>query len=873
MTGGAIAVAVGPLIGGLFTTYWSWRYVFVGEVLIIGVVLLLNRRTADTPKEEGARLDLVGTALSALGLGLVVYGILRSGTWGFVQPKPDQPQWLGLSPVIWLILGGGVVLLGFLAWEKRRRDTGQPALLDPAILRVRLLRSGLTAFFFQYLLQAGLFFAVPLFLSIALGLSAIATGVRILPLSITLVIASVGIPKVFPHASPRRVSQLGFLALFLGLVVFVALLDSGAGPEIVTWPMLLAGLGIGALASQLGAVTVSAVSDEHSGEVGGLQNTASNLGLSIGTALAGAILISALTSSFFNGIADNPAVPDHLTSKAQTELTSGVPFISDADLEAALKDAGVRGTDRDRDRRRKCTGPPRRAAHLAVRTRNHCLDRAVPQRRHPYNPTGRSANLEPRSGVVIMSKVTHLSVDERAAQGKAARERTPRTAHAGWIPSAGRGDPVGLLEDQNATREPDLVPVRHGRMMVSPFTFYRGAAKIMAADLQDTPTAGLNVQLCGDAHLSNFGLYASPERTLLFDLNDFDETLPGPFEYDVKRMAASFTIAARNNGFTEADARAATLASVTAYREAMASFAEMRTMDVWYARLSEQDLLAVIDAASRSSKSAIDKKMAQRAAKTAQKAHTRDSLQALSKLAEYVDGQYRIVSQPPIVIPARELAASYGMSADEVEQVVHDQFRAYRATLQHDRRRLLERFEVVDVARKVVGVGSVGTRAFIVLLQGRDQQDPLFLQVKEATRSVLEDHLPKSRFGQPGERVVEGQRMMQASSDIYLGWTKGAEANRFLYWRQLRDMKGSAVVETMTPAGLTLYARVCGQTLARGHARSGDPVALATYLGRRDRFDQSITDFSARYADQNDHDYRAFCEAVKSGRLEATEGV
>ena len=310
--GGAIAVAVGPLIGGLFTTYWSWRYVFVGEVLIIGVVLLLNRRTADTPKEEGARLDLVGTALSALGLGLIVYGVLRSGTWGFVQPKPDAPTWLGLSPVIWLLLGGGAVLLGFLEWEKHRRDHGRAALLDPAMLRVKLLRSGLTAFFFQYLLQAGLFFAVPLFLSIALGLSAIDTGLRILPLSITLVIAAVGIPKVFPQASPRRVAQLGFLMLFLGLVVFVAALDAGAGPEIVTWPMLLAGFGIGALASQLGAVTVSSVPDEQSGEVGGLQNTFSNLGISIGTALAGAILMSALTASFFSGIASNPAVPKDL---------------------------------------------------------------------------------------------------------------------------------------------------------------------------------------------------------------------------------------------------------------------------------------------------------------------------------------------------------------------------------------------------------------------------------------------------------------------------------------------------------------------------------------------------------------------------------
>src|SRR4051794_33183567 len=341
--GGAIAVALGPLIGGLFTTYWSWRCVFVSEVLISGVVLLLNRRTADTPKEEGARLDLVGTALSALGLGLVVYGVLRAGSWGFVKPKPDAPTWLGLSPVIWLILGGGAVLLLFLEWEKHRRDSGQAALLDPAILRVKLLRSGLMAFFFQYLLQAGLFFAVPLFLSIALGLSAIDTGLRIMPLSITLVIAAVGIPKLFPQASPRRVTRFGFLMLFLGLVVFVAALDAGAGPEITLWPMLLAGLGIGALASQLGAVTVSALPDEQSGEVGGLQNTFSNLGISIGTALAGAVLMSALTASFFANIENNPAVPHHLSSQAESQLTSGVPFISDADLEDALSDAGVRG--------------------------------------------------------------------------------------------------------------------------------------------------------------------------------------------------------------------------------------------------------------------------------------------------------------------------------------------------------------------------------------------------------------------------------------------------------------------------------------------------------------------------------------------------
>jgi uncharacterized protein (DUF2252 family) len=475
-----------------------------------------------------------------------------------------------------------------------------------------------------------------------------------------------------------------------------------------------------------------------------------------------------------------------------------------------------------------------------------------------------------------MNKIAHRSVDERRARGKAAREQVAPSGHTGWVPAVDRPDPVALLEDQNARREPDLVPVRHGRMMVSPFTFYRGAAKIMAADLKDTPTAGLNVQLCGDAHLSNFGVYASPERTLVFDLNDFDETLPGPFEYDVKRMAASFTIAARNNGFTAADARAATLTSVTAYREAIAGFAGMGTMDIWYARLSEQDLVNAITVASRSAKGADTKtlKSAESAAKAAaRKAHTRDSLQALSKLAEHVDGQYRIVSQPPIVVPVRDLAITVGMSADEVERMVHDQFRAYRATLQDDRRHLLEQFEVVDVARKVVGVGSVGTRAFIVLLQGRDQQDPLFLQVKEATASVLEDHLPKSRYHQPGERVVQGQRMMQAASDIYLGWTKGVEDNRYLYWRQLRDMKGSAVVEGMVPAALKFYGQICGETLARAHARSGDPIALAAYLGKKDRFDQSITDFAQRYADQNEQDYKAFTDAVRSGRLEAIEGL
>jgi MFS family permease len=338
---GAIAVAAGPLIGGLFTTYASWRWVFVGEVLVVVIILALARRMGDTPADRSAQMDIVGTVLSALGLALVVFGVLRSGTWGWILPKPNAPELLSLSPVIWLILVGGCVLTGFLGWERRRLGHGQGVLIDPAMLDNKLLRGGLVSFFFQYLLQAGLFFAVPLFLSVALGLSAIATGVQLLPLSITLLLAATGVPKLFPNASPRRVVRIGFLSLFASLVILIALLDLGAGPEITTWPMLLAGLGVGALASQLGAITVSAVPDEQSGEVGGLQNTVTNLGASIGTALAGAVLISALTASFFTGIQGNPAIPEQVSSNAQVKLASGIPFISDQDLRTALQDAEV----------------------------------------------------------------------------------------------------------------------------------------------------------------------------------------------------------------------------------------------------------------------------------------------------------------------------------------------------------------------------------------------------------------------------------------------------------------------------------------------------------------------------------------------------
>jgi len=471
----------------------------------------------------------------------------------------------------------------------------------------------------------------------------------------------------------------------------------------------------------------------------------------------------------------------------------------------------------------------------------------------------------------------HPSVAERAAAGKAARAHAPVGGLRGWEPADDRSDPVALLEEQNRTRVPDLVPVRHGRMMVSPFTFYRGAAKIMAADLAHTPRAGLIVQLCGDAHLSNFGVFASPERNLLFDLNDFDETLPGPFEYDVLRLAASFTIAARNNGFSDDDVRTVTLNVVRSYREGMAQFAGMRTLDIWYSRLSEAELVSAMDMARATQKGKLAKKTSKALEKNARrgtaKARTRDSMQALAKLAELVDGHYRIISQPPLVVPVRDFGSALGVSAEEAEAAVRQQLASYRAALPPDRRHLLERFRVVDVAHKVVGVGSVGNRAFIALLEGRDEQDPLFLQVKEATASVLEDHLPASEYDQPGERVVQGQRMMQAASDIFLGWTRGVQADRYLYWRQLRDMKGSAVVEAMVPMGMTFYAHACGWTLARAHARSGDPIAIAAYLGGSDKFDKAVTDFSRRYADQNTRDYEAFLEAVRSGRLSAREGV
>jgi uncharacterized protein (DUF2252 family) len=407
-------------------------------------------------------------------------------------------------------------------------------------------------------------------------------------------------------------------------------------------------------------------------------------------------------------------------------------------------------------------------------------------------------------------------------------------------------------------------------MLVSPFTFYRGAALVMASDLASTPRSGLKAQVCGDAHLSNFGLFASPERSLMFDVNDFDETLPGPWEWDVKRLAASVVIAARDREFTDKEAQAAATAVGSGYRREMASLAKMSTLDVWYSRIDVAALLAEL----RSSRSKAEKRMAARTTKIADKARTRDSMQALDKLTQVVDGQRRIISDPPLIVPAEELFPQ--VQSDALSDQLHQLIRSYRRTLETDRRHLLEEFQFLQVARKVVGVGSVGTRAWILLLVGRDNDDPLFLQAKEAEASVLEEFVGKSGYANHGERVVAGQHLMQAASDIFLGWqqTQGPDGvTRDYYVRQLRDWKGSFEVEGSIPPGLTKYAEVCAQALARAHARSGDRIAIASYLGSGPSFDRAISEFAEAYADQNQRDYEALKQAAASGRIQVESGL
>jgi len=464
------------------------------------------------------------------------------------------------------------------------------------------------------------------------------------------------------------------------------------------------------------------------------------------------------------------------------------------------------------------------------------------------------------------SDVKPLSHPDREARGKDAREVAPLESHAEFRPDSSR-DPVGLLLGQAQSRVPELVPIRHGRMLVSPFTFYRGAALPMAADLAGTPASGLRVQLCGDAHVSNFGAFASPERRLVFDVNDFDETLPGPFEWDVKRLAASLSVAGRDNGFPAKDRRKIVLAAVEGYRTAMRGFAQQPLLDVWYAHMDIEQTVGLF-------RSQIKAKRFKAGEAMLAKARTRDSMQALGKLTTVVEGRRQIISDPPVVVPVEELFSD--MQADTIYEELRSVVGKYRRTLQSDRRHLLEQFTLVQLARKVVGVGSVGTRAWILLMDGGDGIEPLFLQAKEAQPSVLAEYCGRSKYSNEGERVVAGQHLMQAQSDIFLGWTRVPApdgVDRDFYVRQLRDWKFSMPIEQMIPSGLRVYAQLCGWTLARAHARSGDRIALAAYLGRSAKFDQAIAEFAETYADQNERDYAALQAAVKDGRAEAITGI
>jgi uncharacterized protein (DUF2252 family) len=464
-------------------------------------------------------------------------------------------------------------------------------------------------------------------------------------------------------------------------------------------------------------------------------------------------------------------------------------------------------------------------------------------------------------------QVVHLTADERAARGKAARANAPLEAHGDWAPADNRPDPLALLEEQAKTRVAELVPIRHGRMAASPFAFYRGAAYVMAADIGPTPRSGLVVQLCGDAHLSNFGGFASPERQMLFDVNDFDETHPGPFEWDIKRLAASLEIAGRTNGFNAADRTGVVKQAVRSYRQTIRTFAGMRNLEVWYSRLDED---AVVRIWGQEAGAKAIRTMQQSVAK----ARTKDQMKAMAKLTRPVNGEVRIVSDPPLIVPVEEIFSDADASA--LTDTIHEALRSYRQTLQGDRRHLLESYRFVQLARKVVGVGSVGTRAWVALLLGRDDQDPLFVQVKEAEASVLEPFLGKSAFANHGERVVMGQHLMQAASDIFLGWVRtiGLDGRPHDYYmRQLWDWKVSALIEAMSPQVLGVYGQICGWTLARAHGRSGDRIAIASYVGNSERFDEAIARFAQAYAEQNDLDHRALLDGIASGRMPARTGV
>jgi uncharacterized protein (DUF2252 family) len=461
----------------------------------------------------------------------------------------------------------------------------------------------------------------------------------------------------------------------------------------------------------------------------------------------------------------------------------------------------------------------------------------------------------------------HPPPEERAETGRTARSLSPRSNHADWTPSASRPDPIALLEEQAASRVPELVPIRYGRMAASPFAFYRGAAYVMASDLADSASSGLRVQLCGDAHLSNFGGFASPERDLIFDLNDFDETLPGPWEWDIKRLTASMAVAGRDRGFSAKQRREIVQGAVRSYRDHIRTLAGKGELEIWYERVSATALGERLRAEATA-------RQARRFERVVAKAQRKNSARAFEKLAATEDGRPRIISDPPLIVPIRELFPE--ADASQIEEQMLGVLADYRKTLAEDRGHLLDRYRYHDLARKVVGVGSVGMRAWVLLMIGRDTGDPLFLQAKEARTSVLEKFLGRSRFNNQGRRVVEGQRLMQAASDVFLGWlrTTGIDGQRRdFYIRQLWDWKTSVEIETMLPSGMAMYGELCGATLARAHARSGDAIAIGAYLGRGDTFDRALAEFAERYADQNEADHRALLEAIESGRLEASAGI
>jgi uncharacterized protein (DUF2252 family) len=475
----------------------------------------------------------------------------------------------------------------------------------------------------------------------------------------------------------------------------------------------------------------------------------------------------------------------------------------------------------------------------------------------------------PNAVTQVAATSRYSTVAERAERGKGARRDVPRSIHGEWAPASDRSDPIALLEEQAASRVPELVPIRYGRMAASPFAFFRGAANVMASDLADMPTSGITVQLCGDAHLSNFGGFAAPDRRLLFDLNDFDETLPGPWEWDVKRLAASLAIAGRQRELGTPERRQVVAGAVRGYRDAMRAFAKLRNLDLWYSRVDVEAALAEVE-------HRLDRDTLQRVQRNTAKARRKDSLRAFSKLTHVVDGEPRLVSDPPLIVPAAELADAYGVDREALHERIRELLRAYLGTLPPAVRRLVESYRYVDLAHKVVGVGSVGTRAWIVLMLGRDDDDPLFLQVKEAQRSALEPFTRRSAYRNQGQRVVQGQRLMQTAGDIMLGWihTVGLDGHeRDFYIRQLWDWKASADVDAMDPTALELYGGLCGATLARAHARSGDRIAIAAYLGGGDRFDRAIADFAETYADQNERDHAALVHAVETGKVEAEAGV